>query len=166
MKQILTASALSTLLLIGCSQESSDSSVSEPSPANNTISENIESITEEVKEVIDPSSLPQQQTGSFGLTEKGDEIIITGITMHQPHGIRMVEVQLNGEPAGIATYKIERQLHQTYNDFYDPNKPNVGFEYTIDTKKLAPGEYDVTIKATILNGKSFTFGHNKRFVVE
>ena len=158
MKQLLTATALSTLLLIGCSQEGSNPTPESSNKAD--ISTEIEATPDTTK--IDVASLPDRKTGSVQI----DGFLVTGYAMSQPTGIRTVEVLINGEPAGIATYKINRPLHKQFDDFYDPNKPNVGFKYTINPEKLTSGEYDVSIRATTVDGQIFTFGQNKTFTVE
>lgn len=158
MKQLLTATALSTLLLIGCSQESSDPTPESSNKAD--VSTEVEATPDTAK--VDVASLPDRKTGSVQI----DGFLVTGYAMSQPLGIRTVEVLINGEPAGIATYKLKSVIHKSFDDFYDPNKPNVGFEYTINPEKLEAGEYNVSIKATAVDGKIFTFGQNKTFTVK
>ncbi len=73
-------------------------------------------------------------------------VVISGWAFKNMGGIQRIEVLVDGKPAGVARYGIERpDVANAYPDASDPNYPHVGFHFVWDTRNVTAGRHDITV---------------------
>jgi len=103
-----------------------------------------------------PTAKPLPPYGFLGPPNNGDVISGTYFVngwVWPRSDIQSVDVFVDGNYVGSATHNLFMDVTSVY-----PGAPqDVGYQYSLDTTKLANGSHTVTVKATDANGRVSTF---------
>lgn len=84
---------------------------------------------------------------------------IQGWAYNEDIGIESISLLMDGIDVGILPYGINRpDVANTMEVKTDPNSPQLGFSYELDTRALANGSYTLEIRIVDKNGVSTNFG--------
>ena len=71
-----------------------------------------------------------------------DSILISGWAFAPEMGVEEVNIHIDGNDYGMAYYGLERSdVVSALSVFSDPNAPNLGFRFELETKKLSKGPH-------------------------
>lgn len=89
-------------------------------------------------------------------------INVSGWAYSEDNGIQQVHVLLNGERFASADYGISRiDVVDARQVSSDPNAPNLGFEYSLDTRELANGEHTLAVELINRAGTTLAYGERQ-----
>lgn len=88
-----------------------------------------------------------------------DVLTISGWIINEGLGVGTVEVLIDGYPVGMARYGTARpDVVTAMQVVNDPNAPNLGFEFSIETSALPSGKVEMSLRTTGVSGETQIFG--------
>lgn len=90
---------------------------------------------------------------------------VSGWVFNEDIGVRRVSVLLDGEEVGLASYGIPRpDVVAAMNVLTDPGRPNLGFEFSLDTTGLSNGARELAIRIENAAGEVQDYGSRRIFI--
>ncbi|MDP1932339.1 MAG: glycosyltransferase family 39 protein [Gammaproteobacteria bacterium] len=109
------------------------------------------------------NTCPKPSLGWVDQPESGatvdDVLTVSGWVINEGLGVDFIEVLIDGVPVGAANYGTPRpDVVTAMKVTSDPNAPNLGFEFSIDSESMPIGRAELSLRTRGVSGETQDFG--------